>query len=80
MIIEIILWHTLCKIESAREDYPRGRCMHFLLKRCFYVHRSHLCVADYPKALAKVQKNREISKYFGKKLRKLYVNGQRVFI
>ena len=22
----------------------------FLLKRCFYVRQSHLCVADYPKA------------------------------
>ena len=46
----------------------------FLLKRCFYVHWSHLCVANYPKAKAKVLNNRDISKYLGKKLRKLYVN------
>ena len=51
------------------------RILAFLLKRWFYVRGSHLCVAPYPKPWAKLRIIEDISKLFGKKLRKFCVEG-----
>lgn len=57
------------------------RCAHVAAYACLhdgalYVRRSHLCVASYPKPLAKLRIIEDICKKIGKKLRKFYVTDE----